>query len=199
MTNKYNFAFKLPEYNEDPTNAKKNEYFTYLQEHYPELRIVGLDPAEYIELDQKKQGIGWARPGSVIEFNRGEKYDVDWFGNEAWFFNATGATTELNLLDDWDEIMYLTDEYVKGNYYVSYNYYSHGRPSVGIPKTTEFTIRKGTTDVQIFDAFVAVDDGFGPTTIIPRYFPLKKGKKVRFDATQRAYAKDIIHEIIVTV
>jgi len=191
-TNKFNFAFALPTYNQDPKNNYKNDFFTQLQEEYPFLRIIGLERDVNAT---NTAGVGYARPGSIIEFNSSENYDVDWFATPVDAM-LDGLNTDLDLKKDWNEIWEMVDDYVEANYPIDYyttrRINGLNRP---IDNTTKDKVSKITIQgkkVDVTDAFVKVGN-----TIIPRIINEKKPVTLRKDA--RRIAKDLINGMIVVI
>lgn len=193
------FAFVLPYSNEDPGHIYKNRFFKLMQERYPQLRIIGL------ELDENAtngEGIQYATPGAIIEFNRERKYDVDWFANDTYAWTAAGISTELHLIDDWNEILDLVDEYVRYNY--SSHYYGLGtakkrRPYIYDNNDSNMVIKtnRGTT-LEVNDTHIAITGKYDRTPTIAPLYVSSAAKKHYTKATRNATNRAIAEIVYIT-
>lgn len=119
MIKQCNFSFKIPSVYKDKDFVAGEAYFKWLSKYHKELRIVGLeddnnrDDEEYFPT---KRGVGYITPGAIVEFNNNERYDVDWWKNEILAEIKGGIKTELELIEDWNEIIDLTTRYCMVNY-----------------------------------------------------------------------------------
>jgi hypothetical protein len=166
-TTDFNFAFYLPNANQDPTNKYKKYFIDYVQKHHPTLTIIGLEnDNEYLVPGSEIQ---YAWPGSVISLESNKTYDIDWYGST---FHAleNGVKPQYELTRNWATIVRKLQEYE--SQYLLYkkpaqDFVTPDMYTTGYTESYVINLSDGTK-VEVFPAFIKIG-----LDIFPRYINQK--------------------------